>query len=141
MSNLRFTMYNNKSFSVCLTTKENLIVFFALTHTKYFFQRWQDFFFFFFSCTVLSLSWLSFSLCSTVLLLFRNSPWMRFLFIFLHYSTSNKASQILLDSCACCLSPCVTFKVKIHFFSLLVLRSIFSLFIERTLGPKPSNFL
>ena len=36
-------MYNNKSFSVCLTIKENLIVFFALTHTNYFSQMWQDF--------------------------------------------------------------------------------------------------
>ena len=29
--NLRFTKYNNKSTSVCLTIKENLLGFFALT--------------------------------------------------------------------------------------------------------------
>ena len=31
MTNLRFTKYNNKSTSVCLTIKENLLGFFALT--------------------------------------------------------------------------------------------------------------
>jgi len=32
MPNLRFTKYNNKSTSVCLTVKENPLGFFALTH-------------------------------------------------------------------------------------------------------------
>ena len=32
MPNLRFTKYNNKSTSVCLTAKEKLLVFFTLSH-------------------------------------------------------------------------------------------------------------
>ena len=35
MPNLRFTKYNNKSFSICLMAKENPIVFFTLTHANY----------------------------------------------------------------------------------------------------------
>ena len=62
MPNLRFTKYNNKSSFVCLTVKENLLVFFTLTHTNYLSQRRQHFYLsslFSSPLTSLSLSWLS----------------------------------------------------------------------------------
>ena len=56
-----------------------------------------------------------FSLLSSIILIF-----------FLHYSTSNKASQILLDTCACYLPPCITSQAKIHVF-LFLFHALFSL--------------
>ena len=75
----------------------------------------------------------------------RNFHWMHFVFIFLHFSTSNKVLKILLDLCALqktlstkpklfCLPPWAIFQAKIHFFSPLVSHP---LLIERILGLKP----